>query len=103
MLVAKYKINANIESNNFLVKQVYHNIKNAVGLFLFYEIGNCYIFVLPQIRRVWIVGQSLDDNQKLERSFGRNLWHLTDENWHFGHLFVPSNGRRMCYAVRWWS
>jgi len=52
MLVAKYKINANIESNNFLVKQVYHNIKNAVGLFLFYEIGNCYIFVLPQIRRV---------------------------------------------------
>jgi len=71
MLVAQYKISADIKSAlNFSMKLVYSNIKKCcISL---YGLGNQYIFVRLQIKYLSIAQLHLDENQKFGRNFGRN-------------------------------
>jgi len=49
MMVAQYKISADLKSTNFSVKQIHHNIKKCCISFISLHIlGNQYIFVRLQ-------------------------------------------------------
>jgi len=71
MLVAQYKISADIKSAiNFSTKQVYRFIKKCcISL---YGLGNEYTFFHLQIKYLSIAQLHLDENWKFGRNIGRN-------------------------------